>query len=94
VKETIGKPQRATAHSDALQNARIDFDQRNPGAAISGEIDEAVASFVNETTMRVTQAHKVLARKYNVMEIGAALLRYRDAADKLVRSPFGRARIP
>jgi hypothetical protein len=40
------------------------------------------------------QAHEVLSRQYGPLEIGAALLRFRDAADKLVRSPFGRARIP
>ena len=35
----------------------------------------------------------MLARKYDAMQIGVALARYRDAADKLIRTPWAQQRI-
>ena len=41
----------------------------------------------------LAQAREVLARQFDAMQIGAALNRYRDAADKLVRTPWAQQRI-
>jgi hypothetical protein len=36
------------------------------------------------------QAREVLARRYDAMQIGAALTRYRDATDSLVRTSWAK----
>jgi hypothetical protein len=41
----------------------------------------------------LAMAREVLARKYDALQIGAALKRYCDAADRLVTSSWGQARI-
>ena len=38
-------------------------------------------------------AHEYLARQLNPLQVGAELTRYRDAAQRLIRSPWAQQRI-
>jgi hypothetical protein len=42
----------------------------------------------------IMQAREILARQYGPLQIGFALTRYKDAADRLVRTEWAQQRIP